>query len=192
MAAAAIREQDIAFYESLYQDIMKDLQQQRSKQRLLVAELLRTKLPTSLLDFLTPEDQKLLRLRENYLTPEERDYVRDIKAELKRLEEGGCLDGTPDEGIFKLKVPGVPVSLCFDIAYIFEQGLVNEDLMLADVNITVDETDEMYRYPLTQEETERLIGEARLLGINPEDYPRMKFSDAEEARRSLLQLKYIR
>lgn len=179
--------QDVQFLESLFTDQMKGIREEREKQRELIAGLLVTKLPTNVMDLIPIEEQRLLRLREQYLTPEERIFVREIKAEIERLENGGCLDGADGPDIFKVRIPGVAVSLCFDITDLLEQGLVNEDLNLADVNIQVDETGEMYRYPLSEKETQHLITQARGLGLNFDQFPKLTFPDVEETRNKLFE-----
>lgn len=181
------QEQDVLFLESLLTDQMKDLRAEREKQRQLIADLLRTKLPTNVMDLIPIEQQRLLRLREQFLTPEERILVREIKDEIVRLEQGGCVDGQEGPDIFKVRIPGIALSLCFDIIDLFEQGLVNEDLGIADVNIDIGETGEMYRYPLSDEETKQLITQARAIGVNFDQYPKLSFPDIEETRTKLFE-----
>ena len=174
------RDQDIDFLESLHTDQMRDLHREREKQRQLIANLLTTKLPTTIMDLIPKEDQRLLRIRDVYLTPEEKIYVQGLKEEIARLENGGCLDIEEGPNLFKLRIPGVTLTLCFDIEDIFEQGLVNENLVIADVNIDLNETGELYRYPLSEEETGRLITQARSLGLNLDQYPKLTSSEIEE------------
>lgn len=181
------QEQDVLYLESLFTDQMKGLRAEREKQRRLIADLLRTKLPTNIMDLIPIEQQRLLRIRDQFLTPEEREYVREIKEEIERLEQGGCYDGQEGPDLFKVRIPGVALALCFDIYDIFEQGLVNEDLGLADVNIDIGETGEMYRYPLSDEEVQQLIKQARGLNIDFNQYPRLSFPNIEETRDKLFE-----
>lgn len=184
------RQQDIEYYTSLYNDILKPIKRDREKQRSLVAQLVATKLPTSFDDLLDEDERRLFRLRPAFLTSEERQLVQNLKEEKERLDAGGCMLTEDDDTLFKLRIPGVYTNLCFDIYNIFEQGLVNPNLELADVMIVIEDTGEEFRYPLDKAETDRLFNQAISLGININSYPsKLIFPDLVEVADQLAILK---
>lgn len=194
------REMDIEFYESSYKDALRDVLKQRKERREYITELLLTKLPSRPEDFLTLDQKRLLSTPIAFLSPEERKQVVKIRNEMDNIvdEEGTCPplenhiytgDLSNPDYVFKITIPGFAYSFCFNIYDIFIDGLVNEDLGLADVRIILTDTRENYLYPLNKDEFERLLGKAGMLGIFAGDYPRMRFPVLQEAKLALIRLK---
>lgn len=167
-----IREQTIEYIESLIIDKHKDLEKARNVERHRVIQDLQQVLPINASDLLSDDEKRLLRIPNNLLTPDEKTLANDLRIELRRLEDGGCLGGD-DDNLFKIRIDGIGISLCFDVVDLFEQGLVNTRLVIANVNIDINPDDPYanYIYPLPKADTERLIEYAFRNGINPDLYP---------------------
>jgi len=190
-------EQELAYYESLYNDILKEINRQRQIDRTQLITRLSTKLPNVIENTLTPQEQRLLRsARFGRLSDREQQQISLINNKLNRLREGGCYNLSElneqqlrtNERLFSLIIPGLPYTFCYDILDILKNGLINEDLGLADVYINLPDG-ERYRYPLTNDETETLIGSIRLAGYDPESFPRLEFPNLAEARRNAFALR---
>lgn len=176
-------QQDKGFFQSLMIDIGKD----RERERRLIAELLRTKLPTSAEETLSLDERRLLRLPVNYLSNEERARISEINRRLERFK-GGCYNNIiENDATFHLQIPNIPYTFCFDIESLFRDGLVNIDYGFADVILHLDETGEDYRYPLSSDDFERLLGQAYLIGIDTDRYyrQRLSFSDLDRLGESV-------
>ena len=202
-----IRDVDREYYESLLEDQTKDFIRNRQTQRQSIQELLETKLPRSAIEVYPVELQRLLRINPRYLettprpigellqTQEALDLFGDeeitisqkgladiLRQEINRIQEGGCLDPNviDDPYIFKTKIGDIPYNLCFNVEDLFEQGLVNVNMGLADLNIELPETGEVYLYPLPDQEAQRLIDQARKLGLSVYNYPQLVSPEMSE------------
>ena len=172
-------EQDYEYYQSLYDDIILKIRKDRAVERERIELELSTKVPTVLEDMLTRDQQRLIRvfkLNPNGLTPTEKANISSVVHRLEHMRAGGCYNidveterALRQEGrLFTIKVPNVAVPLCVDVL----TSLVNDQLQLADV-IIILQTGDVYRYPLSEAESDSLIRQVEKLGesVGELEYP---------------------
>lgn len=184
-------QQDIEYNKSLRNDILKDIKEDRDEIRKATIKLLQTRFPSTAEELFDKSGQKLLRINPRFLTAEERFTVQNIKDEISRIQDGECYDKSKrgKKKIFKLRIPGILPTFCFDLEDIFKSGLINDILSLGNVYINIPETGENILYPLPDDDVERLIGEALLEhGMDLDRYPKLKFPELEAVNLELLRL----
>lgn len=184
-------QQDIEYNKSLREDMLKEIKEDRNKIRAVTIKLLQTRFPSSAEEYFDKNGQKLLRINPRFLTPEERLTVQDIRTELNLIQDGQCLDKSKrtKKNIFKLRIPGILPTFCFDLEEVFKKGLINDTLAIGNVYITIPETGENILYPLSDDDVERLIGEALLEHeMELDRYPKLKFPELEKVNLDIFRL----
>lgn len=185
------RLQEIEYYTSLREDILKDIRSERNIKRNKIQELLQIKVPTVIENGLTPDENRLLRvykIRPNVLSEAEVYKARQIIERMNRIQTGGCYNITRKEEetltekeyLMSIVIPNVTYKICFSILETFQKGGFNEDLKMASAFIHLD--NEVYEYPLNQDEYELLIGKALMSGIDFENrnlYAPRRYSDLD-------------
>lgn len=187
--------QDLEYYTYLLSDQMKTLNLQREAERKLIKELIKLKTPDIIENSLTPAQQRLLRvylMRPNVLSQEEKNEAANFQKDLARIRSGGCFNmslekekALRDKNLLISVTLGdyIPYKLCVDLVNdVLVKGLVNDSFGLVDIMISFPKTNEFYRYPLTKDEAEEVLGAIYIAGYDTNDYPRMRFKDIEDTQ----------
>lgn len=162
-------QQDYEFAKALYDDTVKNYQEylnkinrDRETQRSAIQKLLATKIP-ALEQYLTPEQQKLLRIPVRFRTPEDNLAIQQIQEELSKIEQA-CVNVIPKDKtkvsnkIYHFKIPGTERIFCVDLDTIVNLGYFNTELGLVNFPIVLPETKEKFMYPLNKEDSESVMG----------------------------------
>lgn len=185
-------EQDLAYYQSLLTDQLKQLKLQRAQERNRINQILLERIPEIIETLYSRQDQQLLKLNPIFLNEQERRQRELLSQKLNRFRSGGCYN-LPVEyeqllrqhnRLFSLDVPDRTVTLCFDIAGPLQSELVNTNLNMVDVIINVG-PNQSYQYPLTEEDSKRFLTQARQLGVDPGTYPQMRFPEIESTQEQI-------
>lgn len=198
--------QDLEYYTSLLQDQTNSLLLFRESERKAITELFKSRIPEVpkiAENSLTLDEQRLLRvysLRPDVLTQEEKNEALILRSKLSRLSSG-CLNLSEEQErklinnnlLIVITLNNnteiyIPYKLGADLYNnILIKGLVNDSMNLVDVMIPINE--EYLRYPLTKEESEDVLGKIRILGFDPDNYPRLKFKEIEDTLSSIKRIK---
>lgn len=188
----SLLQQDLDYQQSLLTDLLKNLERERQARRIHVSNILASKIPNPLSNMVTPEMKRLLnvyRLSPGSLNPEQRSRAERISSTLNRWNNGGCYNLTAQDeerlqqnnALFSFNFINIPVNFCIDLYSPLQTGHVNANLGLVD--IYMDTGDNLERYPLDPETSQRYLSELRNRGIDALAFPQMKVNpEIEQAQ----------
>lgn len=185
-------EQDLAYYQGLLQDQLREIKQNRNRQRQQVDGILQSRIPNPLENLLTLTQTRILRLYRsmpNQLNEDERSQAQRIIARLQRLRSGGCYNRSSEQErilrehnrLFSFEIPGTGVNFCIDIAGPIQNGLVNVNYGMVDIYIE-PAPGERYQYPFDDAVSRAYLEHLIRLGVDPSKFPQMRFPDLEQTQ----------
>ena len=184
--ANVLLNQDLDYYQSLLTDQLKDIKADRARQRALVENILKSKIPIPLEKLLNREQVGIYRLYQsapNQLSEAEKIRGLNITNYLSHLKTG-CYNLSSEQEtvlrehnrLFTFNIPGVNVSFCIDVAGPIQNELANSSYNMVDVVIEDD------RYPLDEPTSIRYFEHLRRLNVDLTSYPQMKLPKVENTQ----------
>lgn len=183
---------DYDYYVSLYTDSVNKIRALRDIQRVNIRQLIMAKLPETIEESLTSQEQRLLRshlLQNKFgtLTLNDQMEMKKLQEKLNRLEIGGCynidqaseIHLTNANRIFKFQFEGHPVTICIDVT----QARVNDDLGM--VNVIFDLRNDRFDYPLDDNLVDSFLGQV-LMSPWADSTKRLRFKDISDAQHGML------
>lgn len=192
---------ELEFRESSFVDLLKEIKNSRMEKRKDVVDYINKTLPSVLEGLLALDQQRIIR---NYahlkrlgmtIDAKTKNEAEKILSKISRLRNQGCsnLSRKQEEKLhrenllYKLSIPGVLITFCYDISSLLSQNLINEEFSMINVPIKLP-NGEVLVYPLDGVDAEEIIGKLYESGYEV-SRKGLEFDNLTEAKRELQQAK---
>lgn len=185
------------YRQSVYNDLLKEIRGARAQKRRDLVEYIIKTLPSALEGLLTLKEQRMLReysALKRIKQPIEPKFEEEVRALLNTVEylrKQGCYNLSSTlanklqkrKRLYKLTIPGILISFCYDLATLLKERHINEEFLMINFPIKLP-NGEVLIYPMDGVEVEAIVAQLYEADLDPSSKI-MEFEQIQEAKMNL-------